>query len=629
MATITSFSIENFKGAAKATIKFSNRISTPVVTLIGLNESGKTTILEALSYFVSGDNAVSSLFKGSAPASIDSLIPIHKKAAFTGDILINANVIFSAADKAAVVSMAAKHNIDIEYASLPDETTVSRSYEFNDSVLTKSWNLWQIDFKAKMKAARRFRTVNVGSSDFGELNLWDLVAETLSETLPRIAYFPTFLVDLPKKIYLREHEKEAAVNRYYRLVLQDVLDSLDEGLSLEKHVCDRIEAFRIKDATPNWFSILFGGPSKGPIDAVFQRISDAVTKEVLGSWENIFSRKIAAKSIIVEWHIDTEKDNMPYATFSITDGASKYAIDQRSLGFRWFFSFLLFTTFKQKADRPTIFVFDEPAANLHAKAQAELLKSFSRITTGEHKVVYSTHSHHMINPHWLSGSYIVENTAIDHDADDSFGLTTQPTNIIATSYREFVAKNPTRTSYFQPVIEQLEFITPELLGSDPFLVVEGITDYYALSFLYRKQGRKGFALMPGLGAGASGPLISSMMGRGERFTILLDDDTAGRVAAKRYKEQWFLTGSEIMTLVDVNPKFSGTSLENLLSKDTKSAIAQKIGKSKPTKKEIGWYLAELCADASAPNLFDQETCDNLNSILDFTQKNFVNAVQVK
>ena len=599
------------------------------MTLIGLNESGKTTILEALSYFVSGDNAVSSLFKGTAPASIDSLIPIHKKAAFTGEVRINATVSFSAADKAAVVSMASTNNIDVDPGTLPDEAIVSRSYVFKDSVLSKSWNYFRITFSAKLKTARRFKLINSGNKDFGELDLWGMAMDVLQETLPRVAYFPTFLVDLPKKIYLREHEKEEPVNRYYRLVLQDVLDSLDEGLSLQKHVCDRIEAFRLKDATPNWFSLLFGGPSKGPIDAVFQRISDAVTKEVLGSWENVFSRKIAAKSIIVEWHIDTEKANMPYATFSITDGASKYAIDQRSLGFRWFFSFLLFTTFKQKADRPTIFVFDEPAANLHAKAQAELLKSFSRITTGEHKVVYSTHSHHMINPHWLSGSYIVENTGIDHDADDFFGLTTQPTNIIATSYREFVAKNPTRMSYFQPVIEQLEFITPELLGSHPFLVVEGITDYYALSFLYRKQGRKGFALMPGLGAGASGPLISSMMGRGERFDGPPDDDTAGRIAAKRYKDEWFLSGSEIKTLGDVDLKFSGGSLENLLSKDTKRAIAERLGKPKPSKKEIGWYLAELCADASAPNLFDQETCDNLNLILEFSQNSFVAAERPK
>jgi hypothetical protein len=132
------------------------------------------------------------------------------------------------------------------------------------------------------------------------------------------------------------------------------------------------------------------------------------------------------------------------------------------------------------------------------------------------------------------GRFVVTTTAIDHDSDDAFGLTTKPTNIIATNYRQFVANYPTRTSYFQPVIEQLEYITPELIGSPPFLLVEGITDYYALKFVFDKWSTKTFALMPGCGAGASGPQISSMLGRGERFIVLLDDDKAGKQAAQRY-----------------------------------------------------------------------------------------------
>lgn len=231
----------------------------------------------------------------------------------------------------------------------------------------------------------------------------------------------------------------------------------------------------------------------------------------------------------------------------------------------------------------------------------------------------------MINPRWLSGAYIVENTAIDHDADDAFGLTTRPTNIVATSYRQFVANYPTRTSYFQPVIEQLEFITPELLGSPPFLLVEGISDYYALQLVFKKWPNRSFALMPGCGAGASGPQISSMLGRGEEFVILLDDDRAGRQAAERYRAEWFLPPTSAFTLQAVSSKFIGRSLEGLLSSNTKATIATAIGKASPSKKEIGWFLAEASVNPNSGEVFDAETTSNFEEVLNFVQNRFAKA----
>jgi len=46
------FRIRNFKGIRELSIHFDHSPSSPVITLVGLNESGKTTILEALSFFM-------------------------------------------------------------------------------------------------------------------------------------------------------------------------------------------------------------------------------------------------------------------------------------------------------------------------------------------------------------------------------------------------------------------------------------------------------------------------------------------------------------------------------------------------------------------------------------------------
>jgi hypothetical protein len=260
-----------------------------------------------------------------------------------------------------------------------------------------------------------------------------------------------------------------------------------------------------------------------------------------------------------------------------------------------------------------LFLFDEPAANLHAKAQAELLKSLSKIATGGNQIIYSTHSHHMINPQWLSGAYIVENTALDYDSDDSFGLTTKPTNVVCTPYRKFVSQSPSRSSYFQPVIDQLQYVAPEIIGSAPYIIVEGISDYYALKLV---QGDAApVSIMPGAGAGASGPLISLLLGRGERFILVLDDDRAGKLALRRYVDEWFLSEDFVVTLGQLDSEFSGKRLEGLLSTETKNSIKVALNRtSAPSKKEIGLFLAEMYALGQTESLSD-DTKANLHKVL--------------
>lgn len=604
MPEITKLEIENFKGIERAEIDLEGRTSSPILTLIGLNESGKTTILEALSHFVSGDRSVASLFEGSyAVASGLKLIPMHRKAAFTGKVVVRAHIRLDDSDVEDLCAIANAEGISLDASRIQRDTTVARVFQFTDSNLQEPKKLWGLKLYVKGRRGSVVEYVRP-SDESGEIDVWLACCSDLESKLQRISYFPTFLVELPARIYLEEHSDEERKNRHYRYVFKDILESMGEGLSLERHVCARIREFKQKQNDSSWISLLFGSPDKGPIDSVFQKISSQVTREVLGSWQKIFQRSISAKNIVVDWSIDAQKNDMPYATFSVSDGESKFAVNERSLGFRWFFSFLLFTAFKSASQRKTIFLFDEPAANLHAKAQAELLKSFSRIAGEGNKIIYSTHSHHMIEPRWLGSAYIVENSALDYDVSDSFGLDTKPTKISVTPYRRFVSDYPTRSSYFQPVIEKLEYVVPEVVGHGPCVVVEGITDYYALRLACVAAGKEPcFSIVPGSGSAASGPLISQLLGSGRKFIILLDDDHEGKRAAKRYKDDWFLPEGVALTLGDLDPSFSGSALEKLLDEETLIAVADRFGaKGRATKKQIGWYLAEACS-ASDPREF--------------------------
>jgi predicted ATPase len=624
MPQIQKIVLRNFKGIDHVEIDLTDHANGPVLTLIGLNESGKTTILEGISHFVSGDRSVSGLFDGPhAMASGAGLIPVHKKAAFTATVAVEGTVVLNAEDIDRLSDLAKSHGLELDSEALQSSFTVKKAFEFEDSVLKKTMSYW--NFPLFTRARKKSTYKSYARPKEKDKDLWLHAVKNVEDYLPQISYFPTFLVDMPSRIYLREHDQEKAVNRHYRFVFQDILDSLNEGLSLDKHVCNRISDFKTSEQSANWFSAFFGGPTKAPVDSVFQKISNAITREVLGSWQRVFQRAISAKSIYVEWNIDAERGDMPYASFYVSDGESRYAISERSLGFRWFFSFLLFTAFKHTKLRKTIFIFDEPAANLHAKAQAELLTSFSKIASDGNRVIYSTHSHHMINPQWLSGAYIVENTALDYDLADTLSLSAKPTSIKAIPYRQFASRYPARSSYFQPVIEKLEYVSPEILGSPPYLLVEGISDFYALKLAARLLGFKlNFRLSPGVGAGASGPLVSQMLGRAESFAILLDDDKAGKREGKRYLDEWFLPKSAVKTLADVDASFSGKQLEDLLEPGTIAAIQRHNSTTtKPTKRQIGWYLAEQCAlDNPATDSLCAATLANLEKLLRHYEEHF-------
>jgi len=623
MPKINKFIIENFKGIKKVEIDLERKSTSPVLTLIGLNESGKTTILEALSHFITGDRSVSSLFDGPyAKTTGLSLIPMHRKAAYTGKIKVGAKLSLNDQYIEGLQSLAKTYSLVLNPEPLRNPITATRIFSFEDSTLKKNTNTWSLLLMVKKPRSKNFAEYQQPSGKNAS-DLWLDCVNFIQNRLQQVSYFPTFIVDMPAIIYLQEHKGESTQNRHYRFVLQTILDSLDEGLSLEKHVVKRIEDYKRKQEMQNsatWLSMFLGSPSKTPIDSVFQKISRAVTREVIGSWQRVFQHAISVKSISIGWGVDAEKGDLPYATFHVSDGETKYAINERSLGFRWFFSFLLFTSFNKKKERKTIFIFDEPAANLHAKAQAELLTNFSKIASNGNKIIYSTHSHHMINPRWLGAAYIVENAALDHDGPDNFGLDTKPTNITAIPYRQFVSSFPTRSSYFQPVIEKLEYVPPEIVGSAPYLVVEGISDYYAFTLAKRISGRTySFNVLPGSGSGASGPVLSQLMAQGQKFALLLDDDSEGRKAAAKYADDWFIGKDKVMTLKSVDKSYGGMAIEKLLGQETIELVQEHLKISdKPSKKQIGWYLSESCsAFGDVAHRLPKSAVDNLLNILDY------------
>jgi predicted ATPase len=605
---ILKFEITNFKGIGKTTLQLADEVPGNVITLIGLNESGKTTILEALSHFVSQDVETASLVGTvQQKAALQDVIPKHKKAAFSGRISIDAIIRLEEDDILQLSTFFKdKYGLILDEDDLQRRVSIERCYDFEDSSYKKTQHLWGISFPLRLKSARKFKAYD-WEGDTRET--WTAGVQFLRQRLPIIVYFPTFLFNFPDRIYLEE-DIAPDPNDYYRQVIQDVLDSQGDGLSVQRHIVDRISKHRVELSNPALFLAHFLGlDEKSQIDAVMQKISNEMSRVIFGAWSDILARSVSNKRVQVDWFIDGDKNNSPYLQISIIDGQSKYALSERSLGFRWFFSFLLFTQFRKnrRDDSGTIFIFDEPASNLHSRAQIKLLESFAKIASDATYIIYSTHSHYMVNPMWLEKAYIIENKAIDYDNDQADSFAVKKTDIKAIKYRAFVAANPTKTTYFQPVLDALDVGFSPLERSAKAVIIEGKFDYYPFIYLSGRVSKGNTSqIFPASGAANMGTLVNLFRGWGVTFRLLLDSDKAGRDAKKRYQEDYLIPMDHVVTLGDLDQALEGKSFESIYQDDVCQAVRDYFQTPTLTKRQYALYFQHLVMKGAINSFPDTE-----------------------
>jgi energy-coupling factor transporter ATP-binding protein EcfA2 len=596
----TKFVITNFKGIKRTEIDLSYKPKGSVYTLVGLNESGKTTILEAINAFSPERDGVAHIF----PDVIrqfkpKDLVPKNMKANFTGDITIAAHLELSSQDIKKILWHCAKVlSLDVDPDSITATFTIERTLEFKNSDYLQTQVAWWLYPKVKAKGETIFQEIEAETPE------WDRITDYIQEMIPPICYFPTFLFDFPERIYLSNPPASinANVNQYYVQIVQDILDYLGDGMDIGTHILARVEK-TVKANHPWNVATFWASDYKEQIDHVMLKIGSALSKVIFERWNEIFGTRPYNKSIDVDWGIDSTLDGPRsiYLRFQIKDANSRFDISERSLGFRWFFCFLLFTQFRasRRSGSGAVFIFDEPASNLHSKAQQKLLESFSRITHQEHVIIYSTHSHYMINPRWLENAFIIVNKGIDYDDElvIDHPMLAKPIDIVAVKYRDFVGQQSDKATYYQPILDALDFIPSELELGKTAIFVEGKNDFYMLKYfdLVQFTNKEGVCIIPSSGANDMGPLISLYLGWGQQFAILLDADKAGQVAKERYENEFLLREGTVLLLSDIDEGWAGKKMEGLLGEADIKVVASWCGKAKPGKADVGRFFQEKLA----------------------------------
>jgi predicted ATPase len=598
-----SFTIKNFRGVQHAKIDLVPS-GANIFTLIGLNESGKTTVLEAIGTFQLRGSDEKSLYQVK-PLQVDpaSYVPKDEKATFTGDITVTAVMEFEGREKDICITHSEKQGgVKIDAESVSDQITVTRGYRFVNGDFSEAIHVWSVGLKAKTKGSRKFTDVSSDSP------AWRAFTAMVAVYLPEIIYFPTFLFEQPDKIVLNPVKGEKPADRVYRKIIENVGHSLERKIDVATNIVDRI----IKPETPGEvFAGLFSlsNNRQQQIDSAISQMSHQLSHTVLDRWSKIFGGSTSDKEVRLKLGVDKHPDGEPrvYVQFSLRDGTQPYDISERSLGFRWFFSFLLFTLYRSAGStgRKTLFLLDEPASNLHAGAQTQLLDSFPRIATGGSLIMYSTHSHYLINPEWLDQALIISNDAVDYDdLSNNARRIHRTSHVKVERYRSFVGSNPDKTTYFQPVLDRLQVIPSRLDSLQPSVLVEGKGDYLVLSYgLWHSDISAQYAIIPTRGADHFDEIIGILLGWGVNFALCCDDDGPGRKAIDEYVDHWGMSPSRAFTLSRVDDALITKTIEGFLEPADISLISAHFGLTKrPTKSQIQLFFSEHLASSTKVKL---------------------------
>ena len=198
--------------------------------------------------------------------------------------------------------------------------------------------------------------------------------------------------------------------------------------------------------------------------------------------------------------------------------------DERSVGFIWFFSFLVwFSQVKEVYGNKLILLLDEPGLSLHGRAQQDLVRYINRELRPNHQVVYTTHSPFMIDVENVFSLRSVEDVV---EAETVDGRPVE--RLLGTKVGEKILSRDTDTLF--PLQGVLGFDAAQTFFVGPYVVVvEGPTERALFDWFSRQLERRArealdvrWAVCPAEGAPKITSFVTLFHGRGLRIAVLAD-----------------------------------------------------------------------------------------------------------
>lgn len=288
-------------------------------------------------------------------------------------------------------------------------------------------------------------------------------------------------------------------------------------------------------------------------ESILHRGNQKVTKDFASFWSQTIGKsdKLYLKCSLGFYGSNTGKSGRPHLTFLISDGQNHLYPKQRSTGVRWFLSFYLQLKSSDAHLPGSIFLLDEPGANLHEKAQGDVLKLINELGSRK-RIVYSTHSPHMIEYDKLYRVLAVER---EGEQDDT------PT-IVKHAHQLGGASRDT----LSPLITSMgaDLSRQDVIKKNNNVILEEMSAFYYLRTFWKLSGETTNAyFIAATGANNVELLANMFMGWGLGFMVAVDDDATGRGVFNNLKRNMY--GDDEETANSRLLKISVKGIEDIFS----------------------------------------------------------------